>query len=275
MKPLYSTKINKFLFPHQQHLHAAGSSVIASIYELNPTKNLHCFVLTTVTKNPNIPSSYGVFFIDGQHKKIFEYEMLNHIEEFESKILPTFEFENEKDCFSLIAQHGYALISENNTSIERLLQSHGLLEAKHDFYKLLNIPVIEVLTQLRLGVVPRIYNWLSEVTGEQFQRRVTAILTYPIVLIPLVSPTMQEMFPPIVPKEILSKGLDKVLLKVSNRIDKGESVEKILNSEMIISEELLAIVKTLTYWNVPTRLKPRVYAHFEKEIATWLLICSE
>lgn len=274
MKKLYSTKIANYLFSYQQQGDKT-STVIVSIYHLNPIKNLHCFVLTTVTKKPNLHSSYGVIFIDSEHQKIFEYEVPNHVEKFEAKILPTFEFENEKDCFSLIVQHGYALISENHTSVEKLLQKLGVIDAKNEIIELLNKEVIGVLTKLRLGVVPKVYNWLAEVKYEQYSRRVNALLTYPIVLIPLVSPTIQEMFPPIVPQEILSKDLDEDLLKISKRIDAGEPIEEILQSELLISEELLAIVKTLTYWNVPTKLKARIYAHFGDEIAAWLLICNE
>jgi len=274
MKKLYSTKIANYLFSYQQQGDKT-STVIASIYHLNPIKTLHCFVLTTVTKKLDLPSSYGVFFIDSGHKKIFEYEMPEHIEKFDAKILPTIEFENENDCFALIAQNGYALISENHTSVEKLLQRHGVIGAKDEIIELLNKEVISVLTQLRLGVVPKVYNWLAEVKYEQYSRRVNALLNYPIVLIPLVSPTMQEMLPPIVPQDILSEGLDEVLSKISKRIDAGDPIHEILQSELLISEGLLAIVKKLTYWNVPTKLKPRVYAHFGDEIAAWLLICNE
>jgi hypothetical protein len=268
MKKLHTQSIAKYKFSYQSKLEPA-SKAVASAYHLIIAPLLHCFILTTVSKSPDLPSSYSLLFISGQQRKIFEYEVIILPEMFENKLLPTVEYESEKSCLDLISQHGYSIVSESPQSIEVRLKSHGLMDIQPQILALLNPSAIATLKQLQLGVVPKIYNWLAEVSAEQFERRTLALLSYPILLVPILSPTIFEMFPPMLSEGKLKLDANSIERKITYHIDQGMPVEDILKSTLFIPEELLNEVKGKRFWDATPELEPRVHAHFKNEIIAY------
>lgn len=268
MQKLHSTTIPKYKFSYQAR-HEPASKAVASAYHLTIAPLLHCFILTTVSKNPDLPGSYSLLFISGKHKKIFEYEVIILPEMFEDKLLPTIEYESEKACLDLISQHGYSIVSESPLSIEVRLKSHGLMDIRTNTLALLNPSAIATLKELRLGVVPKLYNWLVEASPEQYQGRASALINYPIIFIPILSPTIFEMFPPMLSAEKLKLDPSSIERKITNHIDQGKPIEDILKSAFLISDELLNEVKGKRFWEATPKLEPRVYAHFKKEILAY------
>ena len=268
MQKLHSTAIPKYKFSYQAQNESA-SKAVASSYHLAIAPLFQCFILTTVSKNPDLSSSYGLIFISGKQKKIFEYELSILPEVFENKLLPTIEYESEKACLDLISQHGYSIISESPLSIEVRLRSHGLIDIKTQIEALLNPSATATLKELRLGIIPRLYNWLVEASEEQYQRRTLALLSYPIILLPLLTPTVFEMLPPLLTAEKLKLDASSIEKVISSQIDQGKPIEDILKSTLLISDELLQAVKGKRFWEATPELEPRVFAHFEEEILAY------
>lgn len=273
MQKLISSHIPSFRF-HRQTEVEVFSEVDASTYHLNLAPLLNCFVLTTVPKDEWQPSTYGVILIHGEHKKILDYEPCVDTEMFESDLLPTLEQGTEQQCKTLMNQYGYGIVSESALSLEKRFLSHGLVNARPHLVELLNISAIEVLKQLRLGIVPKLYNWLTEVSEQQYHYRSNALLNYPIVLIPIMVPVVGDMFPTLLNREQLAIRPSAPETIISQRIDQGEPIEAILKSTLHLSDDLLAAIKGKRFWEITPDTQQKIYTHFEDEIQVYALMSS-
>jgi hypothetical protein len=82
MQKLTSNVIPKFKFNYQTK-DESPTKVKADAYHLRLTDSTDGFILVTTTKNEWLTSTYGLIFIHGNNKKIFDYELCVHNEVFE------------------------------------------------------------------------------------------------------------------------------------------------------------------------------------------------
>ncbi len=268
MQKHISKVLPKFKF-HYQTDDESPTKAKADAYHLSITDFMDGFMLTTTTKNEWLTSMYGMIFIHGAHKKIFDYELCVPNDALEEILIPTLEHKTEKQCVDLIFQMGYTFVSESTTSIERQLLLHGLVNMRTPITDLLNTNAINVLKQLQLSIVPKLYNWLVEGNEAQYQYSNVALLSYPILLIHIVTPTIGDMYPLLLNPEQLAIRPSEPSNLISKRIDQGENIDEILKSTLNIPKEILLTIKGKRFWEITQEKQSEIYARFEEEILAY------
>lgn len=263
-----SNVIPKFKFYYQTD-DESPTKVEASAYHLNITDSIDSFTLTTTTKDEWLTSMYGMIFIHSAHKKIFDYELCVPNDALEEILIPTLEQKTEKQCVDLILKMGYTFVSESTKSIEHQLLLHGLVNMRTPIANLLNTNAINVLKQLQLGIVPKLYNWLVEGDEEQCKYRSLALLSYPILLIHIVTPTIGDMYPLLLNPEQLAIRPSEPRSSINKRIDCGETIDEILESALNLPKEVLIAIKGKRFWEITQDKQPEIYARFEEEILAY------
>jgi hypothetical protein len=164
---------------------------------------------------------------------------------------------------------GSLFVSENTKSVEHQLLLHGLVNLRTSIANLLNNDAINVLKQLQLGIVPKVYNWLTEGNEEQCKYRNQALLSYPILLIHIVAPTIGDMYPLLLNPEQLAIRPSESRDSIINGIDRGENIDEILESALNIPKEVLLAIKSKRFWEITQEKHAEIYARFEEEILAY------
>lgn len=193
----------------------------------------------------------------------------------EEILIATLEHKIEQQCVDSILQMGSLFVSENTKSIERQLLLHGLVNLRTSIANLLNTDAINVLKQLKLGIVPKLYNWLIEGNEEQCKYRSQALLSYPILLIHIVAPTIRDMYPLLLNPEQLTIRPSEPRDSIINGIDRGENIDEILESALNIPKELLLTIKRKRFWEIPQEEYPEIYTRFENEILAYTYMSAQ
>jgi len=249
-------------------------STTAKAYHIEAKQNTHCFVLTNQTKESfdHVARKYHIFLIGGEAKKVFEYELCVDTETFETHLFNMLNKRSDKFCFDTICKHGYGKVSESALSLGYLLRIHELGNIFPVVDNLLNISATEDLEQLNLCVIPRIYNWLVEVNDEAYQKRRRALLDYPILLVPIVTPLMVETIPTFDIKTIDVQEEQSESSVITKMIDDDLPIEAVLAETFGASELLIATIKGKRFWEITESTHPFSYETFRESIESYSIL---
>lgn len=263
MKPTFRIKHDHFKF-YQQSPSDPSTKAIARGYQLNLDKNTRCFVLIAVSqKKPERLGSYDLFII--KDARIFEFETLDETT-FSEGILENLTHEPMWGVIDFILECGFGMLSERSFSLNKRLDALGLKDMQPQIDALLNPSAIDILKQLNLGIIPRIYNWLVETPSSQAQFRAKALLDYPILLAPRVCASNTETIPAVFNQDELSVLGSREEPEINRRIDAGEPIEDILKTTLGISPTMLKEIKGKIFWEISEINHPSIYHRLKEEI---------
>ncbi|NOT15470.1 MAG: hypothetical protein HOP21_07830 [Methylotenera sp.] len=263
MKPIKTIKHDQFKL--NQHIDEEDTKkVISRAFRLDFSPNNKCFILIA-TNQAKIERCgvFDIFFIkDG---RIFEYECLNP-SFFEEKILDVLVYEQANKSQLFLMDNGFGRISERNSSLNRRLENIGLDSIISDVEALLDYRVIGILKVLGLDIIPRIYNWLTEVEGKQASYRIQALLQMPIILVPIVALSDLELISTILDPHELEFFKSSQFEEINRRVDEGQAIQEILRTVLNISQESCLALEGQKFWNVNSDDHPDLHQQFKEYV---------
>ena len=155
-----------------------------------------------------------------------------------------------------------------------MLKQQGYLTLPTEILDLLDAEAIKILQSIHLRIVPKVYNWLLEEDKLYRQRRVDALLQYPILLVSFVCPTSNECYPEDLEKRKHISETMVIIQQVSQRIDDGEPVEIILANVFNVSANTLAEIKGKTFKDITHENNPKLFGQFQDDIEIYCQIAT-
>jgi len=243
-------------------------SMVAKAFHLQAPNMTHCFVLIKQETDDfdETEQKYHIVFISGESRKIYDYTLCVETDIFENNLFNMLKKSDAKTCFATICQHGLGIVSERVPSIQMQLAIHNVDNIQREILNALNATIIENLQRLHLKIIPRIYNWLAEVSGETYLKRVSALFDYPILLIPNVSPLVVD--------DMISGELSDIDMSseqtpsriITEAIDQGLPLEPAIEAALGIPAYLIPSIKGKRYWEVTAEQHPWSYPQFQENI---------
>lgn len=242
--------------------------LVTNLYQL-PLEPLIGFIAVSKINNVIASSFYSSIFIHNTNKKIFIFDIAQREDEFDEKLREHLIKKSEKECAFLFHTHGFWTISDSTHKFDRQLTIQGFESFPQQVIDLLDQKAIEMLKSIKLGIVPRLYNWLIEGDKKQKTYRTAALSQYPILLVGALGPTVFEYYPQFkIPKSTVKK--EESMFKVmSKRIDEGENIESVLISIFEVSAKQLAKIKDKSFHDITEINQPKLYARFKNEIEAY------
>lgn len=241
----------------------------AKAFHISANAADHCFILTTQetsTIDEVVQDKHHVLFIHGESKQLYEYVLFEEADTVLNDLMQMLNQQSDQDCFNVLLKHGFGRVSKDPISIETQLFLHGLGNIQTQVTGLLNADIVQDLKQLNLNVVPRIYNWLAEVSGEAYFRRRRALFEYPIKLLATVSPLVLNTIPACeLPDVNLEPNLARSRL-ITEGIDQGIPIEVLLSKYLFVPDYLLRCIKDKHHWQVQKDKQPFSYSEFKQDI---------
>lgn len=247
-------------------------SQISQAFEIKAPNKTHCFVFTTekIDAFNETVQKYHILFVSGESRKIYDYELHLEQDKFETNLFNMLENDDANTCFRKICHHGFGTVSTRALSIQAQLSLHSLDNIQGEVINALNTTIIDDLQKLNLKIVPRIYNWLAEVSGVAYRKRKKALFDYPILLIPNVSPLVVD---DMISGELSKKNMpsDQTLI-ITEAIDKDLPVEPAIEAALEIPAYLIPSIKGKRYWEVTAEQHPWSYPKFQENIELYEII---
>ena len=163
-------------------------------YIFNPAPDVTCIV--NVAEFNNVyEGNFRIWAIAGPDRLIYELAFHTEPANFTRYFFSNVKNKTEDEFWTHLLKHGLFMIDRSGSTIDSTMASYCLEPMMKQILPHLDREAIEVLKSIELGVVPSLYNWIAETSGERRTRRIEALRAYPAVFSCNVSPLF-ELFVP-------------------------------------------------------------------------------
>jgi hypothetical protein len=245
-------------------------SVKAKAYYIEPIDSLHHFVFTSVhhDKVYDEKSNYYDLLSICEHSKIiYGHEGVKGFKAFQEGLFEMLKNETSLNCAVSIADHTAPVVLNYVLSLESVLAKHTLESAYPNVKGLLHQDALLTIRQLGLPIVPRIYNWLVEAGEDIYPLRKQALLTYPILLIPIATPMFHNMMNHPLGHdngEFLEKEM--AFSSIFEKIDGQLPFEPALSKEFNLDQLSLAKLKNKQVWQITEKNEPKLHKKLKEQL---------
>jgi hypothetical protein len=209
----------------------------------SPSEMLHCLILMQpLSLEDAVENPLGIFLISTERKIIQSYVHLDFSVDL-MDLLPKSPicFFDGLDFMNELSDLGQFVIADSAISLDQFLINMGFDDLAKQLKEALDQEISKALREMGLSIIPKHYNFMAEpaVMSEQRALRIQAFKDYPILLIPIISPT----------DDMTEKHGNPCRL-FTDLLVSGLTIEAALIEAFKVDDALLMAIKAKRFWDV-------------------------